>query len=158
MVICLERGSDLHMFQLMPLPLSLASVKSRLVLPFWYRLTWVVAEKGPLNGCVCVCVCVYRTGSPGQLGLRVAGFPGHWVDGSQNVTQFHDWSRRRSRICSAYAAPSSLVCCTNRPRGHLWRCKERHRTIDAVTRQPRLCSHWSKLAASTTQQHWSSLF
>ena len=32
--------------------LSLASVKSRLVLPFWYRLTWVV----PLNVCVCVCV------------------------------------------------------------------------------------------------------
>ena len=28
--------------------LSLASVKSRLVLPFWYRLTWVVPEKGPL--------------------------------------------------------------------------------------------------------------
>ena len=36
--------------------LSLASVKSRLVLPFWYRLTRVVSEKGPLNGCVCVCV------------------------------------------------------------------------------------------------------
>jgi len=35
--------------------LSLASVKSRLVLPFWYRLTWVVPEKEPLNGCVCVC-------------------------------------------------------------------------------------------------------
>jgi len=34
--------------------LSLASVKSRLVLPFWYRLTRVVSEKGPLNGCVCV--------------------------------------------------------------------------------------------------------
>ena len=30
--------------------LSLASVKS------WYRLTRVVPEKGPLNGCVCVCV------------------------------------------------------------------------------------------------------
>jgi len=27
----------------------------RLVLPFWYWLTWVVPEKGPLNGCVCVC-------------------------------------------------------------------------------------------------------
>ena len=26
----------------------------------------------------------YRTGSPGQLGLRVAGFPGHWIAGSQN--------------------------------------------------------------------------
>ena len=29
--------------------LSFASVKSRLVLPFWYR---VVPEKGPLNGCM----------------------------------------------------------------------------------------------------------
>ena len=36
--------------------LSLASVKSRLVLPFWYRLTCVVPEKGPLNGRVCGCV------------------------------------------------------------------------------------------------------
>ena len=34
--------------------LSLASVKSRLVLPFWYRLTRVVTEKGPLNGRGCV--------------------------------------------------------------------------------------------------------
>jgi len=38
-VICLERGADLHMAQLIPLPL-------RLVLPFWYWLTWVVLEKG----------------------------------------------------------------------------------------------------------------
>ena len=38
--------------------LSLASVKSRLVLPFWYRLARVVLDKGPLNGYVCVCVCV----------------------------------------------------------------------------------------------------
>jgi len=36
--------------------LSLASVKSRMVLPFWYRLTQVVPDKGPLNGCVCKCV------------------------------------------------------------------------------------------------------
>jgi len=36
--------------------LSLAPVKSTLVLRFWYRLTWVVPEKGPLNGCVCVCL------------------------------------------------------------------------------------------------------
>ena len=33
---------------------SLPSVKSRLVLPFWYRLTRVVPDKGPLNGWVCV--------------------------------------------------------------------------------------------------------
>ena len=56
MVICLERGADcLHMVQLMPLhpktPPSLVSFKSRLVLPVWYRLTQVVLEKRPLNGC-----------------------------------------------------------------------------------------------------------
>jgi len=59
MVICLELGADLHMAQLTPLPLTISCFsKSRLVLPFWYRLTQVVLEKGPLNGCVCVCVCV----------------------------------------------------------------------------------------------------
>jgi len=35
---------------------ALALVKARLVLPFWYRLTRVVLDKGPLNWCVCVCV------------------------------------------------------------------------------------------------------
>jgi len=53
----MERGADLHVAQLMPLPLAVsASVKSRLVLPFWYRLTRVVPDKGQLNGRVCVCV------------------------------------------------------------------------------------------------------
>ena len=43
----LEQSADLHMPQLMPLhSLSLASVKSRLILPFWYRLAWVVPENG----------------------------------------------------------------------------------------------------------------
>jgi len=32
--------------------LSLASVKSGLVLPLWYRLTRLVPDKGPLNVCV----------------------------------------------------------------------------------------------------------
>ena len=41
--------------------LSLASVKSRLVLPFWYRLIWVVPDKGPLNVCV-VAVVVTTVG------------------------------------------------------------------------------------------------
>jgi len=42
--------------------LSLASVKSRLVLPFWYRLTWVVPDKGPLNGCVCNTILFHAIG------------------------------------------------------------------------------------------------
>jgi len=40
---------------------SLASVKSRLVLLFWYRLTRVVPDKGPLNVCV-LNVCVFARG------------------------------------------------------------------------------------------------
>jgi len=52
MVVCLERGADLHMAQLMPLPLTIScSSKSTLVLPFWYWLTRVVLDKGLLNGC-----------------------------------------------------------------------------------------------------------
>jgi len=54
-VICLERGADLHMAQLIPLPLTVSCFsKIQIGLPFWYRLTWVVPDKGPLNGCVCV--------------------------------------------------------------------------------------------------------
>ena len=48
MVICLGQGADLHMAQLIPLPLTVScSRKSRLVLvlPFWYWLTWVVLDK-----------------------------------------------------------------------------------------------------------------
>ena len=41
--------------------LSLAPVKSRLVLPFWYRLTWVLPEKGPLNGCVFLWSRIFRS-------------------------------------------------------------------------------------------------
>jgi len=56
MVICLERCADLPMAHLMPLPLTVSCFsKSRLVLLFWYRLTWVIPDKGPLNVCVCVC-------------------------------------------------------------------------------------------------------
>jgi len=67
--------------------LSLASVKSRLVLPFWYRITRVVLDKEPLNGCACVCVCVTYLHSlrtcrcAGDLGAgeraRVTWYVGH---------------------------------------------------------------------------------
>ena len=61
MVICLEQGADcLHTVQLMLLhpktPSSLPSFKSRLVLPFWYRLTQIVLEKRQLNACTVVVV------------------------------------------------------------------------------------------------------
>jgi len=50
MVICIGRGTDLHMAQLMPLQLTASCFsKSRLVLPFSYRLTREVADKWPLD-------------------------------------------------------------------------------------------------------------
>ena len=62
MVICLGWGVDLHMAQLMPLPLTIScSSKSRLVLPFWYRLTQVVPDKGLLNGCSSSHKCLINT-------------------------------------------------------------------------------------------------
>jgi len=43
----------LHTVQLMPLPLTVSCFsKILMVLPFWYRLTRVVPDKGPLNGCL----------------------------------------------------------------------------------------------------------
>jgi len=54
MVICLEQDAYLHMAQPMPLPFTVSCFsKIQIGLPFWYQLTWVVLEKGPLNGCVC---------------------------------------------------------------------------------------------------------
>ena len=55
MVICLERDADVHVAQLMPLPLTV-SCFSKIQIGF----TFVVPAhpgspgKGPLNGCVCM--------------------------------------------------------------------------------------------------------
>ena len=55
MVICLEQGADLHMAQRVPLTLTVAYFsKIQIGFNFWYRLTRLVPDKGPLNGCVCV--------------------------------------------------------------------------------------------------------
>ena len=57
MVICLERGADLHTAQLMLLLLTVSCFsKIQIGFTFLVMLTRVVPDKGPLNGCVCVCV------------------------------------------------------------------------------------------------------
>ena len=59
MVICLEQGADLHMAQLMPLPLTV-SCFSKIQIGFTFL---VLAHPGsPGKGAVkrvCVCVCVF---------------------------------------------------------------------------------------------------
>jgi len=56
MVICVERGADLHMAQPMPLPL-IVSCFSKIQIGFTFLVPADLGspEKGPLNGCVCVC-------------------------------------------------------------------------------------------------------
>ena len=57
MVICLERGADLHMAQLMPLPLTVSCFsKIQICFTFLVPAHLVVLDEGPLNGCVCVWV------------------------------------------------------------------------------------------------------
>jgi len=50
MVISLERSADLHMTQLMPLPLTVSYFsKIQIVWPFWYWLTRVVPDNNNNN-------------------------------------------------------------------------------------------------------------
>ena len=57
MVICLERGADLHIAQLMPLPLTVSCFsKIQIGLSFLVPAHLGSPGKGPLNVCVCVCV------------------------------------------------------------------------------------------------------
>ena len=56
MVICLERGADLHVAQLMPLPLTV-SCFSKIQIGFTFLVS-AHPDKVALNVCVCVCACV----------------------------------------------------------------------------------------------------
>ena len=88
-VICLERGADLHMVQLMPLPLTVScSSKIQIGFAFWYRLTQVVLEKRPLNGCSVV--VKYKAWSLRDLNLFVLW---HLVT---IIWEFSSWS---STVC-----------------------------------------------------------
>jgi len=59
MVICLERGADLHIAQLMPLPVT-DSCFSKIQIGFTFLVPadLGIPGKGPLNGCVSVCVAI----------------------------------------------------------------------------------------------------
>ena len=58
MVICLERGADLHMAQLMPLPLTV-SCSSKIQIGFTFLVPAHLGSPGQRAvKRVCVCVCV----------------------------------------------------------------------------------------------------
>ena len=60
MVICLEQGADLHMAQLMPLPLTVSCL-SKIQIGFTFLVPAHPGSPGKRavkRVCVCVCVCV----------------------------------------------------------------------------------------------------
>jgi len=70
MVVCLERVADLHMAQLMPLPLTVSCFsKMQVGFTFLVPADPGCPGKGPLNGCVCVYATMYPA-------LIVAGLSG----------------------------------------------------------------------------------
>ena len=82
MAICLQRGASCsHMVQLMPLhpktPSSLASLKSRPVLPFWCRVTQVFLEKRSFNGCSEIVLVYVLIDAFSALTLLVGRQEGH---------------------------------------------------------------------------------
>ena len=66
MVICLERGADLHMAQLMPLPLTV-SCSSKIQIVFTFLVPAHLGSPGQ-SAVKRVCVCVYVTGSDSANG------------------------------------------------------------------------------------------
>ena len=80
--------------------LSLAPVKSRLVLPFWYRFTWVVPDKGPLNGCACVCV----------ISKKMPSVLWHcWLGGRNSIWHVKNWVVGCRRGCLSGARCSVCI-------------------------------------------------
>ena len=60
MVICLERGADLHIAQLMPLPLTV-SCYSKIQIGFTFLVPGSPGKRAVKQVCVCVCVCMCVT-------------------------------------------------------------------------------------------------
>jgi len=70
MVICLERGADLHMAQLMPQPLTV-SCFSKIQIGFAFLLPAHLGSPGKRAGKL-VCVCCLHSSAVGQSYLFVA--------------------------------------------------------------------------------------
>ena len=65
MVVCLERGADLHMFQLMPLPLTV-SCFSIIQIGFAFLVPAHLGgpgERAVKRVCVCVCALAFLNGA-----------------------------------------------------------------------------------------------
>ena len=73
MVVCLERDADLHMAQLMPLPLTV-SCFSKIQIGFTFQVPAHPGSPGKRavkRVCVCVCVNISRASTHDYFDLRI---------------------------------------------------------------------------------------
>jgi len=115
--------------------LSLASVKSRLVSPFWYWLSRVVPDKGPLDGRVCV-ICSWFRGKIGWICVYMCLFVFQSVKkiveaseeelalcpglGPQKVSSpWHFWACRYMSLDGAEDQWTTVLMCDN-PQSGCW--------------------------------------
>ena len=110
MVICLEQGADLHMAQLMPLPLTVScSSKIQIGSTFLVPAPPGSPGQGPLNGCVLiryfrlvssciVCVCKVELLLSGDYKVRDGGL----VDEFKAVRLEFHWSNTSRRGSEHY--------------------------------------------------------
>jgi len=156
-VICLERGADLHMAKLMPLPLTVSCFSIiQIGLPFWYWLTRVVPDKGPLNGCVSSILLCLEQGAdclhmvqlmplPSPNPSSLASFKSRlvlpfWYQLTQVVLE-----RRALNGCSSSCSPACLCsCCCASVKHHIfmvYRCycrKLKPKTLTTGSSRPML--------------------
>ena len=89
MVVCLERGADLHMAQLMPLPLTV-SCFSIIQIGFTFLIPAHLGSPGQrVVKWVCVCVCVCVRACLHMLKLTHYGSAAEWGQSQMLV----GWSR-----------------------------------------------------------------
>ena len=92
-VICLERGADLHMSQLMPLPLTV-SCFSKIQIGFTFLVPahpGSIRKRAVKRVCVCVCVCYKSTGWAKKVG------PHSWPNFCQILTDLKKFYRKIPR-------------------------------------------------------------
>jgi len=159
----------LHMAQLMPLPPTVScSVKSRLVLPFWYRLTQIVLEKRPLNGSSsssCLLDCLQCFDAVGWAAGRASGLSGGvlaWLSvwsevpltltvscfskiqiGFTFMVLAHPGSPGQRAIKRAWVCVANIVC---RNRSETVRCSVRYISIRGQPSRMQVCNSFCLIA------------
>jgi len=100
-VVCLEQGADLHMAQLMPLPLSV-SCFSKIQIGFTFLIPTHLSSPGKRAvKRVCVCVgLIYGERSMHLLGIRLS------------VPSNHRTTRLQVCCCEPGRQVISIDCCT----------------------------------------------